>query len=141
MRGGSQGGALTLLAAAMRPVAAAAAGAPYLAGVVDAIQLSNTYPYQEINDYLRQHPDADEAIRTTWGYYDCINFADKIQCPILVNIGLNDNVCPPETGYAVFEAIGSAEKKLYPYPGHGHDANSYQHEALVEAFFGEKLQP
>lgn len=141
VRGGSQGGALTLLAAAMRPeIAAAAAGAPYLAGVIDAIQLTNSQPYQEINDYLRLHPDARPAVEETWSYYDCINFADKIKCPILVNIGLNDDVCPPETGYAVFNAIGAAEKKLYAYPGHGHDSNSYEHEAIVEAFFREKLQ-
>lgn len=142
IRGGSQGGALTLLTAAMRPeVAAAAAGAPYLAGVIDAIDLTHTYPYQEINDYLRQHPDSRAAITETWAYYDCINFADKIQCPILVNIGLQDNVCPPETGYAVFDRIGSAEKQLYAYDGHAHDANSYGHEAIIEAFFQEKLQP
>jgi cephalosporin-C deacetylase len=141
VRGSSQGGALTLLAAAMRPVAAASAGAPYLAGVIDAIQLTNSQPYQEINDYLRMHPEAKDAVVETWSYYDCINFADKIKCPIIVNIGLNDDVCPPETGYAVFNAIGSAEKKLYAYPGHGHDANSYQHEATIEAFFAEKLQP
>ncbi|MCL4858344.1 MAG: acetylxylan esterase [Caldilineaceae bacterium] len=142
VRGSSQGGALTLLAAAMRPeIAAAAAGAPYLAGVIDAIQLTNSQPYQEINDYLRFHPDAGPAIAETWGYYDCINFADKITCPIIVNIGLNDDVCPPETGYAVFSAIGSAEKKLYAYPGHGHDANGYEHEAVVDMFFRERLKP
>lgn len=141
VRGGSQGGALTLLAAAMRPVAAASAGAPYLAGVIDAIRLTNSQPYQEINDYLRLYPNSRTAIETTWSYYDCINFADKIKCPILVNIGLNDDVCPPETGYAVFNALGSQEKKLYAYPGHGHDANGYQHEAIVEAFFRERFQP
>lgn len=142
IRGGSQGGALTLLTAAMRPaIAAAAAGAPYLAGVIDAIELTHTYPYQEINDYLRQHPASRAAIAETWSYYDCINFAAKIHCPILVNIGLQDNVCPPETGYALFDRIGSAEKKLYAYEGHAHDANSYGHEAIVDAFFQEKLQP
>lgn len=142
VRGSSQGGALTLLAAAIRPeIAAAAAGAPYLAGVIDAIQLTNSQPYQEINDYLRFYLDAGPAIAETWGYYDCINFADKITCPIIVNIGLNDDVCPPETGYAVFTAIGSAEKKLYAYPGHGHDANGYEHEAVVDMFFRERLKP
>jgi len=80
-------------------------------------------------------------VEQTWSYYDCINFADKIKCPILVNIGLNDDVCPPETGYAVFNAIGSPEKKLYAYPGHGHDANGYEHEKLVESFFIEQLRP
>lgn len=142
IRGGSQGGALTLLTAAMRPqVAAASAGAPYLAGVIDAIELTHTYPYQEINDYLRLHPESRAAIAETWSYYDCHNFADKIQCPILVNIGLQDNVCPPETGYALFERIASTEKKLYAYDGYAHDANSFTHEAIVEAFFQEKLQP
>lgn len=142
IRGGSQGGALTLLTAAMRPqVAAASAGAPYLAGVIDAIELTHTYPYQEINDYLRLHPESRAAIAETWSYYDCHNFADKIRCPILVNIGLQDNVCPPETGYALFDRLASTEKKLYAYDGYAHDANSFTHEALVEAFFQEKLQP
>ncbi|MEZ4862897.1 MAG: acetylxylan esterase [Caldilineaceae bacterium] len=142
IRGSSQGGALTLLTAAMRPeVTAAAAGAPYLAGVIDAIDLTHTYPYQEINDYLRQHPESRAAITETWSYYDCINFADKIQCPIIVNMGLQDNVCPPETGYAVFDKIGAAEKKLYAYDGHAHDANGFGHEAVIEAFFQTHLQP
>jgi cephalosporin-C deacetylase len=142
IRGGSQGGALTLLVAAMRPqVAAASAGAPYLAGVIDAIELTHTYPYQEINDYLRLHPESRAAIAETWAYYDCHNFADKIRCPILVNIGLQDNVCPPETGYALFERLAAAEKKLYAYDGYAHDANSFTHEAIVEAFFAEKLRP
>jgi cephalosporin-C deacetylase len=141
VRGSSQGGALTLLAAAMKPVAVAAAGAPYLAGVVDAIQLTHSQPYQEINDYLRFYPGSQAAVTETWSYYDCINFANKITCPIIVNIGVNDDVCPPETGYAVFNTIGSTEKRLYAYPGHGHDANGYAHEAIVDAWFHEKLQP
>ena len=55
-------------------------------------------------------------------YFDGINFADKINCPIVVNIGLQDNVCPPETGYALYNRIESGDRKLYPYDGHGHDA-------------------
>ncbi|MBX3011886.1 MAG: acetylxylan esterase [Caldilineaceae bacterium] len=142
IRGGSQGGALTLLTAAVRPeIAAAAAGAPYLAGVMDAIALTHTYPYQEINDYLRQHPASRAAIAETWSYYDCMNFADRIHCPIIVNIGLQDNVCPPETGYALFDRIAAVDKKLYAYDGYAHDANSYAHEAIVDAFFQTQLQP
>ncbi len=142
IRGGSQGGALTLLTAAMCPtIAVAAAGAPYLAGVVDAIELTNTYPYQEINDYLRLHPESRAAIAETWSYYDCHNFADRIRCPIIVNIGLQDNVCPPETGYEVFARIASLDKQLYPYDGHAHDAGSFYHEAIVDAFFAKHLQP
>lgn len=142
VQGGSQGGALTLLAASMRQeIAAAAAQAPYLAGMMDAIRLTHSYPYEEINEYLRLHPDSREQVQTTLAYFDCHNFVDRITCPIIVNIGLNDDVCPPETGYAVYERIGSGNKKLYTYAGHGHDSNGYEHGAIVNRFFDELLQP
>ena len=139
--GSSQGGGLTITTAAMRPqVRAAAAGCPYLTGFVDAIRLTHTYPYQEINDYLRLHPERRQAVEETLAYFDAINFADRITCPIIVNIGLQDNVCPPETGYAVFEAIASQDKRLYPYDGHGHDAGRIEHGAIVDEFFERHLK-
>jgi cephalosporin-C deacetylase len=139
--GSSQGGGLTITTAAMRPeIKAAAAGAPYLCGFLDAITLTHTYPYEEINDYLRLHPDSRAAVVATLPYFDGISFADRIQCPIIVNIGLQDNVCPPETGYAVFNAIASQDKQLYAYDGHGHEAGRVQHDAVVAAFFKKRLQ-
>ena len=44
--GSSQGGGLTLVVSGLRPqVRAAAAGAPYLCGFMDAAELAQTYPY------------------------------------------------------------------------------------------------
>jgi cephalosporin-C deacetylase len=138
--GSSQGGGLTITTAAMRQeVRAAAAGAPYLCGYMDAIELTRTYPYEEINDYLRQHPHRRQAVADTVAYFDGINFASKITCPIIVNIGLQDNVCPPETGYALFNEIQAVDKKLYLYDGHGHDAGRQQHTAIVDQFFAHHL--
>jgi cephalosporin-C deacetylase len=140
--GTSQGGGLTICTAAMRPeVRAAAAGAPYLCGFLDAIELTHTYPYEEINDYLRQYPASRPAVEDTLAYFDGINFADQITCPIIVNIGLQDNVCPPETGYALFNRIGATDKRLYTYDGHGHDAGRSQHSAMVDRFFAQHLSP
>lgn len=141
IQGGSQGGALTLLTASMRPeVAAASAQAPYLAGMMDAIQLTHSNPYEEINDYLRLHPEQREQVAQTLAYFDCHNFVDRIRCPIIVNIGLNDDVCPPETGYEVYRRIGSGDKQLYTYVGHGHDSNAYEHGAIINQFFDERLR-
>jgi cephalosporin-C deacetylase len=138
--GTSQGGGLTICTAAMRPeIRAAAAGAPYLCGFMDAIELTHTYPYEEINDYLRQYPDRRAAVEETLAYFDGLNFADQITCPIIVNIGLQDNVCPPETGYASFNKIAATDKRLYTYDGHGHDAGRYQHSAIVARFFAHHL--
>ena len=138
--GTSQGGGLTITTAAMRSeVRAASAGAPYLCGFMDAIELTHTYPYQEIDDYLRVHPERRAEVEATVAYFDGINFADKISCPIIVNIGLQDNVCPPETGHALFARIGAADKRLYPYDGHGHDAGRARHSAIVDRFFAHHL--
>jgi cephalosporin-C deacetylase len=138
--GASQGGGLTICTAAMRPeIRAAAAGAPYLCGFLDAIELTHTYPYEEINDYLRQYPERRAAVEETLAYFDGLNFADHVRCPIIVNIGLQDNVCPPETGYALFNRIAAPDKRLYPYDGHGHDAGRYRHNAIVDQFFAHYL--
>jgi len=140
--GSSQGGGLTLTTAAIRPeVRAASASAPYLCGITDAIDLTQTYPYQEINDYLRLHPESTQDVHKTLSYFDGINFADRISCPILVNIGLQDNTCPPETGFAVFRSIGSEDKKLYTFDKQGHDAGRHEHEETVEEFFKAHLGP
>ncbi len=138
--GHSQGGGLAVVTAAMRPeIAAASAGAPYLCGFIDSIRLTDTYPYREISDYLQRHPEQQAAAEESLAYFDGINFADKISCPIIVNIGLQDNVCPPETGYALFERIASADKRLYAYEGHGHDANQAEHAAVIDRFFEKHL--
>ncbi len=139
--GSSQGGGLAVTTAAMRQeVKVASAGAPYLCGFMDAIALTNTYPYQEITDYLRLHPDSTSAVERTLAYFDGISFADRIASPIMVNIGLQDNVCPPETGYALYNAIASERKKLHVYDGHGHEAGRYRHTARITEFFAQHLQ-
>ena len=56
-----------------------------------------------------------------------------------MNIGREDNVCPPETGYALFNRIGARDKQLYAYDGHGHDAGRYTHGAVVDQFFSRHL--
>jgi cephalosporin-C deacetylase len=138
--GSSQGGGLTITTAAMRPeVRAASAGAPYLCGFMDAIELTHTYPYEEINDYLRLYPERRPEVEETVAYFDGISFADRIACPTIVNVGLQDNVCPPETGYVLFDRIGAADKHLYPYDGHGHDAGRTRHTAIVDRFFAHHL--
>ena len=74
-------------------------------------------------------------------YYDIHDFVDRVECPIIVNIGLKDDVCPPETGYAVFDAIRSSEKRLYPYEDCGHDGgNGLGHDGIVMEFMANHLK-
>lgn len=141
--GSSQGGALTLLVASLRAgkVRAASAGAPYLCSMMDAASLTRSYPYEEMNDYFRLYPERREKARGVLDYYDIHNFVDRITCPIIVNIGLKDDVCPPETGYAMFGAIGSLEKRLYTYENCSHESGAaLGHNDIVMNFMAEQLK-
>ncbi len=139
--GHSQGGGLTVSTAALRPeIKAAAAGAPYLCGYMDAIELTDAYPYQEITDYLRANPGSRGQVEETLAYFDGINLAHRINCPMIVSVGLQDSTCPPETGFAMFNKVASADKKIYAYDGHGHDANGRHHGAVIDAFLAEHLK-
>ncbi|MBI50180.1 MAG: hypothetical protein CL781_02455 [Chloroflexi bacterium] len=139
--GSSQGGGLTIVTSAFRKeIKAASAGAPYLCGFKDAIKLTDSYPYQEINDYINYFKGVDNQVFETLQYFDGINFAHKIDCPIVMNIGLRDNVCPPETGYSLFNQIKSVNKKLYEYEDHGHDAGRIHHSNVIDEFFEQNIK-
>jgi cephalosporin-C deacetylase len=142
VHGSSQGGALTIITAALRRdvIACGAAGAPYLCGFMDAASLTHSYPYEELNEYLRLHPEREPQVRATVAYYDGVNFAPLIRCPMLVYIGLNDDVCPPETGYAVYDAM-TCPKELHPYANCAHDAGTYWEMPKVEVFLARHLRP
>ena len=139
--GHSQGGGLSVVVAALRQeIKGATSGAPFLCGFMDAIDLTDGYPYQEIADYLRQHPESRQQVTVTLAYFDGISLAPRVTCPIIVNIGLQDSTCPPETGYALFNALGSEDKTLYDYDGYGHDANNHEHARVIDAFLARHLQ-
>ncbi|WHT21948.1 acetylxylan esterase [Crossiella sp. CA-258035] len=142
VQGSSQGGGLGIISAALRPdlVRCFAAGAPYLCGIWEATKLTHSYPYEEITEYLRAHPGHAEAIQRSVAYYDGMNFAPLVRCPSYVYLGLADDVCPPETGFAVFRALGG-DKVLDTYEGCAHHAGLHWVRAKFEAFLARHLNP
>ena len=142
VHGSSQGGALTIVTAALRAgvITCGAAGAPYLCGMMDAARLTHSYPYEEINEYLRRHPDHEPLVEETLAYFDGVNFAPMIEAPMLVYIGEEDDVCPPETGHAVYRAM-RCEKELIASPGCAHDAGAHWIHTRVEDFLARHLRP
>jgi cephalosporin-C deacetylase len=137
--GGSQGGALTLLTAALRPeISAAAADVPFLCAIRDAVDLTTSYPFAEIGDLLRQRPELAEAVWRTIPYYDILNFAPRIACPTLVSLGLRDDVCPPQTGYALYNAL-TCPKELRTYPNAAHEGGGFSHGQVKLAWLKERL--
>ena len=68
---------------------------------------------------------SDDELYTMLSYFDVKNFTDRIQCPVLMAIGLQDTVCPPHTNFAGYNQI-KTEKSWICYPAAGH--NVWQQE-------------
>ena len=45
-------------------------------------------------------------------YYDAVNFARHIQCPIRIIVGFIDSTCSPSSVYAAFNSIPSTDKAI-----------------------------
>ena len=109
VQGGSQGGALSLITAGLDPrLTACVANHPALsdmAGYLDG--RAGGYPhFNRLNGMLT--PEKVE----TMAYYDVVNFARRITCPVYLTWGYNDNVCPPTTSYIVWNLITAPKESL-----------------------------
>lgn len=142
VNGHSQGGGLAIMIPALRPeaVTCSVSGSPYLTGFLESARLTHSYPYEEINEYLRSHPDHEQRARDALAYFDCLNFAPMVKCPMLMYIGLADDICPPETGVAAYAAL-QCEKQLLTAPGCNHEAGRRTVNPHIEAFLAAHLKP
>ncbi|UNX54497.1 acetylxylan esterase [Georgenia sp. TF02-10] len=125
--GGSQGGAISLAAAALSEgLRGAIVDVPFLAHVRRATELTDAAPYSELVRYLHAHRDRVERTFRTLSYFDGVGFAARVTVPGLFSVGLRDEICPPSAVYAAFNAYaGEKEIKVYAYNGHEH-GGSYQ---------------
>ena len=124
--GSSQGGGLTLATAGLRPeIKGGVSGYPFLCAYPESRQMLRSYPYDELSCYLRAYPEREQRMLETLRYFDGVNFATRIKCPMVVGIALEDEVCPPETSYAAYDRLaGERELWLFPDSGHG-NAHDY----------------
>ena len=122
----SQGGGLTLITTALRSeIKGAVSGYPFLCCFPESMAMLRSYPYDELNCYVRAYPERVPQMLETLRYYDAVNFVEWIKCPMVVGIALEDEVCPPETSFAAYAGLtGPKELWLFPNSGHG-NAHDY----------------
>lgn len=123
--GNSQGGLQTLMLAGLHPkISAAIAGVP--AGCDLTGPVAGRSPAWPMWYWATQGKDA-EKVREASRYYDVLNFARHITCPILVGAGLIDETCPPAGILAVVnQAKGKKEVAFLPEAGHMDINNSHR---------------
>ncbi len=138
VRGGSQGGALSFVAAALdKRVKVAAPFIPFLSDFPDYFKIA-PWPKSDFATYLQEHPNAKwNDIYELLTYFDIKNLAQWIECPLYMGIGIQDNVCPPRINFAAYNQV-KTEKHWMACPQCGHSVGKIYHEASMK-FIKEKL--
>ncbi|WP_104179237.1 acetylxylan esterase [Arthrobacter sp. B0490] len=143
--GGSQGGGITLAAAALSrrvndtPPVGAIVDVPFLAHIRHATEVVDTAPYSEIVRYLGTRRNDVDGVFRTLSYFDGVNFASRSTMPALFSVGLLDDVCPPSCVFAAHNHYaGPKRMKVYPYNGHeqGGAFQDVEHLAFIRELVG-----
>jgi cephalosporin-C deacetylase len=141
-RGGSQGGGLTLAAAALVPeIKLAAPRYPFLSDFKRVWDMDlDIDAYEEIRFYfMRFDPrhEREEAFFTKLGYIDVQNLAKRIKAEVFMATGLLDKTCPPSTQFAAYNKINS-KKQYVLYHDYGHSTH-HSHDDLEFEFIRRRL--
>ncbi len=120
--GGSQGGRLSTVAAGIDSRIAAA---------IPAITHFGNQPYFEWSETCNANGDdgmgqsapqiVDNERTRCLAYFDPMNFAGQIKCPVLMNAGLVDPVSRAAHVYGVYNNLNTDDKEMVAQPGLGHD--------------------
>ena len=110
--GGSQGGALSIITAALDP------RVKYLAAFYPAMSDMTGYLKNRAGGWPHlfdknneQYNNKKDKIQTV-AYYDVVNFAKRLKATGFYSWGFNDNVCPPTSMYAAYNVINAPKSLL-----------------------------
>ncbi|MEP7213338.1 MAG: acetylxylan esterase [Acidobacteriota bacterium] len=126
--GGSQGGALSVMTAALDPRVKG------LAVWVPAMSDQTGYLFGRAGGWPHalktMHNRSKEKVETS-KYYDTVNFAKRLKVPGIYTFGYNDETCPPTSMFAAYNSV-SAPKTLLLALETGHALTSEQSDRINE---------
>ena len=110
VQGGSQGGALDLVAAGLdKRVNLCVVNHPALSDMAGYTEKGRTGGYPHFNRMTGLYTPSNIS---TMAYYDVVNFARKVKATTYMTWGYNDNTCPPTTSYAVWNTLNCEKESL-----------------------------
>jgi cephalosporin-C deacetylase-like acetyl esterase len=129
--GGSQGGALSIVTAALdKRVKMLAALYPAYSDVTGYLHnRAGGWPHYFLGANATTHNTP--AKLQTIGYFDVVNFARRVQVPGFYTWGFNDETCPPTSMYASYNVI-PGQKELFLALDTGHWTYPEQREKLTD---------
>jgi cephalosporin-C deacetylase len=109
-------------------VGAVMADVPFLSDFRRGAEIAGAPPYTELSTYLATHPDQVSRAFRTLAYFDVSVLSCTARAPALFSVGLMDDVCPPSTVYAAYNAY-AGPKGIRSYPFNGHEGGHACHQA------------
>jgi cephalosporin-C deacetylase-like acetyl esterase len=108
--GGSQGGGLSFSTAALdKRIDLCIADISYMCEYPEYFEITH---WDEVDNWFARNPAYTwDLVLNTLTYYDTKNFTDKIECPVWMGIGFQDDVCPPSTSFTSYNYVKT--KKSY----------------------------
>ena len=138
--GESQGGAFTAVAAATdKRIRAASLAVPFLGDYPDYCKIVS-WPMNHVFEKADELGMSREDLFRTLSYFDIKNFAPRITCPVIMAFGLQDPTCPPHTNFAIYNNLGTSDKRFVCVPTCGHAMwREPAWPPIRDAFFSEKM--
>jgi cephalosporin-C deacetylase len=135
--GGSQGGGITLAAAALcDDLVMAMPDVPFLCNMRRAVSVTDANPYGEVVRYLHTHRDQVEQVFGVLSYFDGVSMATRATASGLFSVALRDPICPPSTVFAAFNAY-AGPKRIEVYDFNEHEGGGAFHQRAQFAFARE----
>lgn len=141
VEGESQGGGLSFATAALdQRIAFCAPDIPWLGDWIGYLAASD-WPRNHYPELIERFPGLTLGdINRVLSYVDTMNLADRIRCPVLMSVGLQDSVCPPRNAFATYNQVWSQKDyRIYPLADHAvaHEHNSIKN-AWIATIFGSR---
>jgi cephalosporin-C deacetylase len=138
--GASQGGGISIAVAALADgLVGAMPDVPFLCDFRRATEITDEEPYSEIAAYLKVHRDHVDRVFRTLAYVDGAVLARLASAPALFSVALMDQVCPPSTVFAAFNAYGGFDKQIAVYPYNEHEGGQTFHHGAQLDWLAERL--
>ncbi|WP_336773315.1 acetylxylan esterase [Paenibacillus sp. MMO-58] len=136
IEGGSQGGALGMAVVALdnRPKLAMV-DVPSNSNLIARIE-GNHGAFGAVAEYLKRHPEQTDLVMDNLSYFDTMNLAHRIACPVLASVALKDETCPAQMYFATYNRI-QTEKEIVIYPFNGHEGGGGRQTEVKLAYLAE----
>ena len=132
VEGGSQGGALSIVTAALdKRVKFCLPDVPFLSNFRLYCEIAS-WPANEFKMHLFKTGKKWDDIYSVLDYFDVTNHAPNVTCPVIMGVGLFDDICPAAINFSAYNNLSSLEKSYILYPQSGH--------SLPESHYGVKMK-